>query len=273
MATKYLAEGATSFASPNWSGGAIADTDDLVIEKPFGQIAAGLSQTSINLESLRINPGATAGRVGGGSNGSFLVDVDNSSDAYVSNMGNVELFIQAAGGNTLINNLDQAGPGGTFITGGTVANITVEAGRLTANGSTVITNFVAVGGSGEIAYNATAITSARISGGVWTIRRAVTTLTISGNATVFYDPDDAASMSGTTIVTRGGRLVHIAGSTPTITNEGGTHDFSQARRTLTLGATAWTAIGTRFVPSTNVATTNRTRLYGSQVAPDFIPFP
>jgi hypothetical protein len=37
---------------------------------------------------------------------------------------------------------------------------------------------------------------------------------------------------------------------------------------LTIGATAWTTIGTRFIPSTKVSTANRTRLYVSQVSPD-----
>lgn len=269
MAIKYLARGATSFASPNWSGGALADEDDAIIEFPFGQITAGLDQSGFTsgLQSLRINPGATAGRIGGGSHGSFIVDVDHGTP-YVANLGAVELFITAGGNNSLVTNLGQSGPGSTNLTGGTFTNVTASRGILNANGSAVITNFAAGGGSGEIQYHATPMTTARIHGGTWIIRRAVTTMTISGNATVIYDPDDAATIAGTAIVTRGGRLIHMAGATPTIDNEGGVHDFSQARRAFTPGGTAWRWLFTQIIRSSAVSFTNLTPLYGYQVSPD-----
>lgn len=273
MATKYLAAGATTFASPAWSGAAIADTNDLVIEYPFGTITAGLDQSVLTegINSLWIKPGATAGKIGGGSAGSFIVDADVGSTSFVANYGNVEMYLTAGGDEALIQNLD-AGAGQTHLTGGTVANVTVSGGTVNANASTVITRLIAVGGSGTIEYNATAITEAEITGGTWTIKRAVTTLTVSGNATVIYDPDDAATISGTAIYTKGGRLIHKAGATPTIVNRGGIHDFSQARRDFTPGGTAWTFIGTRFVDSASVTTSNRAKLYGSkQVAGAPIP--
>ena len=264
MATKYLAEGATTFASPAWSGGAIADTNDLVISYPFGIVSAGLDQSALTegIASLWIKPGATAGRIGGGAAGSFIVDADVTTGSFVANYGNVELYLTAGGDESLIQNVD-SGAGTTNLTGGTVTNVTSSGGVINANASTVITNLVGVGGSGTIEYNATAITAAEFYGGFWTIKRAVTSLTVSGNAVVVYDPDDAATLAGTTINTKGGRLIHRAGATPTIANRGGVHDFSQARISFTPGGTAWTFIGTKFVDSATVATTNRSRLYGS----------
>ena len=274
MATKYLAAGSITFASPAWSGGAIANTDDLVIAEPFGIVAIGLNQSALaGLESVWIKPTCTAGRIGGGASGSFLVDVDNSTDAFVANQGGVELYIAAAGPSGKIENLDQSGPGSTYITAGTVDDVTISQGRLTANGSAVIVNLVAVGGSSMIEYNATAITSAEFHGGNHTVRRAVTTLTVSGGATVVYDPDDAATITGTTIVTRGGRLVHRAGATPTVINRGGTYDLSQARISFTPGGTSWTAIGTRITQSTSVPITNLARVFGSQIVASDGPVP
>jgi hypothetical protein len=273
MATKYLAEGSTTFASPAWSGGALADTDDAIIEYPFDVVATGLDQSGFTegLESFWIKAGATAGQIGGNGAGSFTVDIDNSSDAFFANDGNVTVYLKAGGDEGVINNAYITN-GANYFTGGTFTNVTVSRGVLNVNESTVVTNMVASGGSGTIEYNATAITSLVISGGVWTIRRAVTTLIVTGNALVYYDPNDSATISGTAIQTYGGRLIHIAGATPTITNRGGIHDFSQARRAFTPGATSWTWFGTRFVDSPSVATTNRAPIYGAkQVEGGMIP--
>jgi hypothetical protein len=280
MATIYLNEAATSLASPNWGGSGITNGDDLVINKPAGIVAAGLDQTGLaeGVQSLRILPTATAGRIGGGGAGPLRIDADNTGGGsvtpIVSNYGsNFELYIKAEGDNNLITNLDNGPGGSTWVQGGTVTNATVAGGRVEFNESTVVTNFYAHGGSGLIRANATAITLAEITGGNWLIERVVTTLRISGNATVTFDPAITASLSGTTLEvfgtsSSGPRVILKYGPFPTIKARGGTIDLSQARAAFTPGATLWTTFGTRYSPSTLVSTTNRAPIGGSQEVPD-----
>jgi hypothetical protein len=133
MALRVLNEGALSFASPNWGGSGLATGDDALINRPFGQISGGLDLTGFaeGLKSLIITPGATSGRIGGGTNGPLRVDVDDATASLVSNRGNVELFLRAEGDDNLINNLDVGGSGRVYMEGGTVTNsIEIYGGRL-----------------------------------------------------------------------------------------------------------------------------------------------
>jgi hypothetical protein len=265
MALRVLNEGALSFASPNWGGSGLATGDDALINRPFGQISGGLDLTALaeGLKSLIITPGATSGRIGGGTNGPLRVDVDDATASLVSNRGNVELFLRAEGDDNLINNLDVGGSGRVYMEGGTVTNSVVTGGVLTANESTVLTNFTATGGSGRIRNNATPITAAVITGGNWTIERVCTLLVIAGNAEVNYDPAIGATFTNNIIEVYGGRLNWFYGIAPTVRERGGIVDCRFARQSFTPGATSWTAVGSRFIAAPNVVTTNRTKLYGS----------
>jgi hypothetical protein len=156
MATKYLAEGATTFASPAWSGGAIEDTNDLVIERNFGSVQAGLNQSALTdgINSLWIKDNVTSGTIGG-PGGSFIADADISSASFVSNFGAVSLYYASGGDDTLCQNFNCGGASRNWLTGGIFTNIGVAGGSIAVNESSVVTNIYGSAGGGTLEYNAT----------------------------------------------------------------------------------------------------------------------
>ena len=276
MAT--LNEGATSLAAANWSDATgFADNATLVINKPFGNgaaVTAGLDQSGLTtgIDSLDIKKGA-AGIIGG-SGTSLEVDADSASTDGISNHGNVTLYLQG-GGSSLIQNFDCGANSRNYLTGGTFTTTTVQGGYLSANESTVLTNFDAYGGNGVIEYKSDKITLARIMRGSWIIKRACTSLIIGENATVIFDPDDAASFTSTAITNYGGRLIWRAGAVPTVTSIGGSIDFSEARDSFTPGSSAFTVGGTKITEGDgSVSLTNVTYVGRMQrSAGGFIPLP
>ncbi len=259
MATEYLNEGATTFAASGWSGSGFADGNDYVVEYAFGPITAGLDQSGLTtgIESLYFTTGA-AGIVVGGALGPFIVDADNSADAYVANYGNVTLYIEAGGGSSTINNFS-CGPGSfNYLQGGTFTEVVHDGGTLTANESTVITTYYQSAGSSVIEYNATNATTIEVNGGTMVLKRLPTTLNINaGRVTV--DPDDAEDVSGKTINVKGGYCDWRAGAIPTANLDGGTVDFSHARRAFTPGGTAGNrSAACTIITSTSVDDSNLT---------------
>lgn len=277
MAT--LNEGATSLAAANWSDSTgFADNATLVINKPFGNgaaVTAGLDNSGLTegIDSLDIKKGANG--IIGGDGTSLEVDADSASTDGISNHGNVTLYLQASGDDNKIENFDCGAGSRNFLAGGTFTTTTVQGGYLSANESTVLTNFDAYGGNGVIEYNSTKITLARIMRGSWIIKRACTSLIIGENATVIFDPDDSATFTSTAITNYGGRLVWRAGAVPTVTSIGGAIDFSEARDTFTPGGTAFTVGGTTInegdgsVSLTNVDYVGRMQ----RSAGSFVPLP
>lgn len=260
MATKYLSEGATSFNAAAWGGVAMAATDDFIIELPFGTITGSdLDQSAIvgGFESMTIKPGAS-GTIGGGANGAFIADFDNSADAFVSNRGTVAMYITAGGDSSTINNYD-CGPKSTNVfQGGTFTNVTMDGGTLTANGSTIIMNLYLMGGFSEVEYHATNATLIEVTGGTHIFKRMPTTLVVGGNARVTLDPDDAENFTNKSIEITGGTLVHRAGAVPTVLAKGGVIDYSNNRRAFTPGATAFTVSGSKIIESPEVSMANVT---------------
>lgn len=238
MATEYLNEGAVTFEAAGWSGSGIADSNDYIVEYPFGPITAGLDQSSLTtgIESLYFKPGAV-GIVGGGSNGPFIVDADASADAYVANYGNVTLYIQAGGGSSTINNFSCGSGSINYLQGGTFTEVSHDGGILTANASTIITTYYQSAGTSTIEYNATDATTIEVNGGTMELKRLPTTLNINAGR-VILDADDAEDTSGKTINVKGGRLDWRFGAVPTVNLDGGTVDFSNNRRAFTPGSTA-----------------------------------
>ena len=211
-----------------------------------------------------------------GSGGSPLkVDADTASTDGISNHGHVTLYLEAGGGSTTIENFDCGRNSINHLVGGTFTTTTVQGGYLHTNESTVLTNFDAYGGNGEIEYNSTKPTLVRIMRGAWTIRRACTKLIIGENARVIFDPDDAATFTSTAIENYGGTLIWKAGAVPTVLSLGGSIDFSQARDAFTPGGTSFVVGGTRIVEgSGDVSLTNVT--YGGRMqrsAGGFVPLP
>jgi hypothetical protein len=247
MATEYLDKGAKTFAASAWSGSGIADSNDFIVDQAFGPISAGLDQSGLTtgIESLQF-VGSADGTVGGGSYGPLLIDVDNSSDAKVVVRpagGQVVLYISAAGGSGVINNLD-IGPGATvYLQGGTTTNVTIDGGSLIVSGSAVVTNLYQFGGSVQLAYNSTEATAGFVEGGFLYSERGINALTIGHNGKVDFDPDASVSYTGNSLTMHGGLIRWYDGAIPTITAYKGTIDFSVARRPFTPGSSAFTVGG------------------------------
>lgn len=265
MADKILNQGATSFATPNWGGAALASDDDAIINQPFGLVEAGLDQSALTgLKSFKIKPGATQGQIGGAA--SLIVNVSG----VFSNTGRgVTAYVASESGGSIAN-LDNGMGGSTFLTGGTATNVVVTGGNFQAAAAAVVTNLTATGGSGRLLPSATAITLCVITGGSWEILRPCTTLVVAGNARVTYDPGASATMTSTVIETYGGNLLWKTGATPTVRNRGGVVDFTETRVEFTPGGTSWTAIGTSIRTSASVSLENLTSLYLSEAPPPII---
>ena len=238
-----LNEGATSFAAANWSDATgFADNATLEIDKPFGPVTGGLDQSGLTtgIGSLDIRAGAS-GIIGGGG-ASLQVDTDTAGGDYIRNRGAVTLYL-TGGGSGQINNLDLGGAQRTWLTGGTVTDLTMDGGQLNVGEAAVVTNAYLAGGSGEIGYNSTKMTLLKISGGSWVVRRGVTAMHISGGARVVYDPDDAVSHTSTAVYVNGGSLDWRAGAIPTVELKGGQISYAAARESFAPGATAFDVEG------------------------------
>lgn len=246
MGTNRLNEGATSLASGNWTGAAVAitDGDDHLIEHPIGTVSGGLDQSGLTegVESFWITPGCTSGVLGGGSAGPLIIDADSTADAFIRQEGAIDFYLQAGGDNSLVNNLDVAA-GRTYLMGGTFATTYVRGGVLSSNGSSVMTTVYLLGGSGKIEYNATKITTLYVLGGQWTIERAATTMVVSDKARVIYDPPDGTDHTGTTLNTYGGVLDWRSGNILTVNGYDGVIDLTNARTAVDVGGTAATLYG------------------------------
>jgi hypothetical protein len=156
----------------------------------------------------------------------------------------VKLYIGAGGDDSTINNFDFGSGSDNVLVSGTFTNVTGNGGALRVGASAVVTNAYLVGGSGEIAYNSTAITALTVTGGTWVVRRKVTTLNVVQGAKVIYVPDDLVTdFSSTTINVNGGVLDHRRGAVPTINANGGVLDYSNATETFTPGGTSFVAVG------------------------------
>jgi hypothetical protein len=206
---------------------------------------------------MTIKPGAS-GTIGGGSAGAFIADFDSSSDAFVSNRGNVALYITAGGDGATVNNFD-FGPGSqNYLQGGTFSTVTGNGGLLEANGSTILGTVHLMGGASVIEYHATDATLIRVMAGTHVIKRMPTTLEVGGTARVVLDPDDAEGFTGKSIKITGGYIDWRAGAVPEVEGDAGTIDFSNNRRAFTPGATSFVVTGAKITPSSEVSTTNVT---------------
>lgn len=268
MAIAYLNENATSLASANWSDTTgFANGATLVINRNTAPITGGMDQSATSIESLDILDGCTA-IIGGGSAGSLTCDVDGTSEAEtglapVSRLryfaGGGALYFNAGGGNTLAHFV-QIATGGTFYaTGGILKNVHLERGA--ANfGPTVLATSGAwrfTGGTSVVSYNASgAIPELVATGGIHTLLRNATTLTVAGGAQITID---AQGLAFTTINVFGGSLRLINSGTITTLNAlGGTLDLSSVGRPITITTARIAGEGALLVKKSSLVTvTNR----------------
>ena len=263
MAEAYLNEGATSFAAANWSDSTgFADNAELVVNVPFGPVTAGLDQSSLTtgIDYLEFKPGAVG--IVGGAGSSLQVDADSAGGDYIRNRGNVTLYV-TGGGTGQINNMDLGGQQRTWLTGGTVTDLTMDGGTLNVAEAAVVTNGYLAGGASEWGYNSTKVTELTIDGGSHVIRRGVTALHVNGNATVVYDPDDQVTHTSTAIYINGGRVDWRAGAFPTVVVRGGVADYTRARVAFTPGSTSFLVKGGRLLEGDGTVTLSNVTYEGA----------
>jgi hypothetical protein len=278
MAVAYLNEGATSLAAANWSDATgFADNATLVIDKKFGSgapLTASTDQSGLTtgIDYLDILKGAQ-GQLGTGAS-PLQVDADTASGDGIVNYGNVTLYFRG-GGSGQINNFTCGAGSINYHVNDTITQVVVEGGTYIAEESAVITNFDAYGGSGEIKYNSTKITTCRIMRGTWVLRRACTNLFVGENARVIIDLDDAATMTSTAISSYGGTIDLRFGAYPTITAIGGTLDLRNARRAFEIGGTAITLGGTTIHEGSDIVTVSNVTNVGNSKRSigGFVPAP
>lgn len=276
--TAYLAKGATSLASANWSdaSGFSATYPDLVVNQIIGNglvpVTSDVSHTGLTegVFSFEIRPGAR-GILGSAAN-PLKFDADNESAsaagdqalARVTNYGSgAVLNYDIEGDNSLASNVS-VGRGNTInLFGGTATNASNAGGTFFANQSTVVTNFDGYGGSSEFEYNATAITLFRAMAGTHIVRRKVTAFEIGGTAVVYYLPDDnVSSFASTSLKTTGGDFRQDRGSIPTVDALAGKIDWSKLREAIAPGATEFNLGGAKIIGSDLLDDSNIEYLYG-----------
>lgn len=240
MATETLLEGAVTFAPAGWSGSGIADSNDYVVNKPFGPVAAGLDQSSltIGIESMEFYPGSV-GVVGGGAAGPLILDADASADAFVNNYGNVTLYLKAGGGSGVISNFACGSGSINYLQGGSFPTIVLDGGTLFLNASTDFDDMEQNGGALTVEYLSTNADSAELNAGTSIWKRMPTAMTVSGGRHVI-DLDDAEDVAGKSLTVTGGSVQIVSGSIPTVSFNAGEVDLTKARKAITLGGTAGT---------------------------------
>lgn len=249
MATEKLLEGAVTFGPAGWDGSGIADSNDYIINVPFGPITAGLDQSGLTtgIESMEFYPGAS-GIVGGGALGALLISADNvGKTAFVNNYGAVTLYLSSSGGPGVINNFACGPMSINYLVAGTITTIVQDGGQLNVSASVVFTTFQQGTGTSTIEYNATDATTIEINGGQSIVRRLPTNLVITGGD-VYLDPDPAEDVAGKSITVNGGNLTWVAGAIPTTTLNGGVVDFSRAKIAFSAGTGTYSS-ACRIIPN------------------------
>lgn len=252
---QQLIKGVDTFDAAGWTGSGFGAAEDLEIGVAFGRIVDGLNQgSSGSLESLIINPGAE-GIIGGPDDGPLIFNCANSTDAKVQNLGKVDAFLQAE---TKVENIHTGNPRArTRLIGGEFETTSISSGRMSAAASVVIDEFIGLGGSAFIAYNATAITTAHIMRGRSHLQRKATTIYVGQDAVLDLDPNSAVDWTGAKIYLYGGTINVYGGEVPSIEAYGGVIDFRFARQAIGtgFGATQFDVAGTRIIGHPSVSTT------------------
>lgn len=246
MAIAYLAEGSTSLANVNWSDGTgFANDATLVIERGGQTIVSALDQSALGTGINYLHVRRTfSGSIGSSSAGPLIVDADAGSDPhilYAASGG--EFYLRAGGGNSLVTRVECNAGGRLRLMGGTFTNVDLIRGSSNVNGSAVMTNVYITGGEHVIDDNATAIANLEIYGGVTTLRRSATNLTMKGG-TLILDAD-GRSLGSTVFDFLGGAIVWISGSIPggsTRSRAAGRFDVSRLRRDAAFAATNATTV-------------------------------
>jgi len=258
--SQQLEKSAITFEPSAWSGSGFGAGEDMEVGVTFRQITGGLAQGSAgSLESLVFGPGSE-GIVGGVDAGHLVVDIANSADAKLQNLGKVDLRVEAASGSKVENLHTGNSRAKTRCLGGEFETTSISSGRLTMNESCVVDEFIGLGGRSTIEYNATAIADMlTVSGGEHTIKRRADTIDLAGGMLILDHSSQLSSWTGDAINIRNGTLKILRGTIPSINIYDGVLDLSGLRENIgsSLGATAFNVWGGKIIKSP-LATINPT---------------
>lgn len=272
MATQTFNRGGTD-ATNDWSGAGPTLGYDMIVNDRFGPVTNNLDHSTIGLESLQFLPGAV-GRFGGGSDGAYLVQIDNTTDAKLIMHGTqVELTIDAGAVTDKIENADIIAGNTLYVTGGFAEDVTMSGGYFSIAGAAKSANFYAVGGESDHAYHSTDGVEFTALAGTHNIRRGYATVNVGEGATVIIDLDDSVTTTGFTLNIWGGTVILINGNFPSIYGYGGILDLTKARTIQTPGSTAFKLLGTRVLENPTVIDTSNVTGYGAMDRPIGSPTP
>jgi len=266
MGTQTFNRGGTD-ATNDWSGAGPALGDDMIVSDRFGPVINNLDHSTISLGSLQFLPGAI-GRFGGGSDGAFLVKVDNTTSSKLLMHGTrAECTIDAGSTLNKIENTDIISGNKLHIVGGWAEDVTMAGGLLTVASAVKTSNFYSIGGESDHAYistNGLVFTAIR---GTHNIRRGYGSVNVGPEATVIIDLDPAVVMTGLVLNIWGGTVIYMNGNFPSIYGNGGTLDLRGARSSQILGATAFKLLGTKVIENPTVIDTSNVSFYGAMNRP------
>lgn len=242
----YANEGTTTFEAAGWNDGAggsgtgFANDAELIVDKRIGVVNAGLDQSALGtgINYLDITSGCTGGQIGAAGT-PLIFDADTASTDFFRCMGDCTVYLEAGGGNTLINNV-HVGRGKVVLTGGSFANVTVSGGTLIVEEAVDITTTLTVdGGSVELKYNANDVPTLRQQGGYIDIKRPYTTAHVGGGTFA----DNRETGAGTTMNQYGGTYVALRGDVANYNGYGGVLDGTQALEAVTIGSSSGLSLG------------------------------
>lgn len=244
MAIEFNVEGATTFAAAGWSGSGFVDTATLVAANPGGPIIAGQDQKAANIVSLEVLSGFAAD-IGSPLNPLKFEANTNATDYFRYHPGGGQCWVAAedATAAAKIENLDVGGSGRITLVGGEFEDVTQSAGHIHSGQNSTTDNFRTYGGTSRWEIHGTDLTLVEAYGGVHTIERGCTTLTIGGPGTTVIL--DAPGESITTLNMNGGLLIVRAGNVATVNGNAGEIDCTRADRAILLGTTSFVQGGVR----------------------------
>jgi hypothetical protein len=247
MATVFVPKSATDFGTV-----AVSDNDTLHFGEGSQTITGTLNAyaaLTTGLAAMNFDPKFT-GTVGGGSVGSMSVDVDSGSGIVSYAAGGGALYLAAAGLSAKVKRLKVIGSGTANLTGGTFDLIEQRSGRLSINGSTIVTALIMSGGEASALYitGTSGFQTVRISGGTLTTERGLDSdasaplMQINGGKVIVGRADSSSTLptgtgtstSGVIEVNGSGQLDWRGGNIDTLRVIGGAVDFSSITQNITI---------------------------------------
>lgn len=269
MPESFLFKDSTSLDAAKWSD-AIGFADSALLTIPEGvNVSAGasLDQSAFNIDHLKITEGAS-GVIGSSGAPLKLGGFDASVTPFVSNFGNVKLFLEAddGGTNDLIEEFDAGGSSDNFLVAGIFSALRIYSGKTAVQSAAVLgtgSNSTRIWGGQVTLEDAAGVPTLFVAGGTVLVKRGYTKIVQTGGLVML----DCASESavGTRTMTEyeqfGGTMRALSGDDiVTMRSFAGTLDFSSLRRDMDVGSTTFEVGDTQIIESSRADLTNITSM-------------